>query len=344
MLFATFQDVGPVKDSLEPTIRIRAKVTYNPNEDLPVTYTARLRIRGSKFIGGTAQGEFGGSNVAVSVRYMLVPGEPSQLREHQSYVGFDFRLTSKEINLIQEGRAGNPLEDIHLTLVVQAQSLDMSLRAFPLRYHEFRASPQQKPMQLLRTRSADEPLSQGDTMILGGGSDAFRLTTHTLSDVGVDIPPNYWVRDFAPTFDLGRFMVVELPQLDAPRIADGDLAIRVLDAVEALNRMQDDILHQRWTECAEHSRPVLELLNKADLLRPLLAASGVTKENEEALLEGLRGVYRYAHAFHHRVGDDKQTVNPAVNAAPEDAYLVFTVTAGLLNLFARKLKQSAGEK
>ncbi len=133
----------------------------------------------------------------------------------------------------------------------------------------------------------------------------------------------------------------DIPQPENGPPGAGDLPERVREASAALEKMRVDVQKGEWTQCAEDARPVIELLNKPELIRPLLETNGVQAPTADALLDGLHRVLDYSHAFHHRIDKDQKTVVPAVNAEPEDAYLAFATAAALLNLIGKKLQKSS---
>jgi hypothetical protein len=339
MLSGEVKQFGPVAESIEPTLWVQVEVRYNAPAEMPVSFDARLRLGGKKNVGGTAQGVFGGSNIALSSISTLVPGAPSAARDRSLRVEFRFPLSQREIDAIQQVRERDPHADIQLTLTIQAQTLELQIRAFPVDFLEQRSTTVGQTHQVIAYHRPQDSGNSGDVLLARGDEMLIRLMTHALVDIGFVIPSSHWVRDYAPAFGVGQFMVVDIPVIDSSAVADGELATRVNAAIQALKRMQEDIRKGEWTQCAEDSRPVLELLNRPALLRPLLKTAGLPEANETALLEGLKQVYTYSHAFHHRVEDGGKVTEAAVNADPEDAYLAFTTTAALLNLVARKLKR-----
>lgn len=204
---------------------------------------------------------------------------------------------------------------------------------------EFVESVSREVRKQLIALHPDQTTPPGDILIARQEEMPVKLVTHALSEIGVNIPSSHWVRDYAPTFGIGKFLTVNIPQPEQLAIADGELSKRVNGAVDALKRMELDIQKGEYTQCAEDSRPLLELLNNPDLIRPLLKTSGLPDANAESLLSGLGQVYAYANAFHHRTERDGKVVSGAVNASSEDAYLAFATAAALLNLVQRKLSR-----
>ena len=147
-----------------------------------------------------------------------------------------------------------------------------------------------------------------------------------------------WVSDFAPVFGLGRSLVIEVPEVEPP-LTDGDLGRRLKEAAEALPKMREDITKGEWTTCAEDARPIIELLNKKDLVLNLLTSDGLPRDAAESLVTGVSGIFDYASKFHHRVERDGSTVTPPVKAEKEDAYLAYMNAVTLVNLVSQKARK-----
>ncbi len=339
MIWGEVKQFKPETDSIEPTLWVQVEIKYNEPAEMPVSFSARLRLSGTKYIGGTAHGTFGGSNVPISGALVRIPGEPGGNAERKLWAEFRFPLSRREIDAVQQIRERDPHADIPLNLAIQALTFEVKMRPLPIDYLEQRSTPPNPPHQLVEFHRPQTQGAPGEVLLARGDETPLKLVTHSLGEIGFAIPSSHWVRTYAPQFGVGQFMVVDIPVIDQALVTDGELATRVNAAIGALKHMEEDIRKGEWTQCAEDSRTVLELLNRPALLRPLLKTTGLPEANENALLDGLRQVYSYSHAFHHRVEDNGKVIESAVNADPEDAYLAFATTAALLNLVARKLKR-----
>jgi hypothetical protein len=341
MMWGSVDRVAADRDSVEATLRVFTVVHYEHLSELPISFSARLKLNGGGFIGGTSAGTFSGSNIRVSTLWILNPGTPPPQGEPELRVEFAFRLTPLEVSAVHLQRGADAHADIQLTLSIQAQTIEAKLRPFPIEFIDGAPRGTAPRPNMLAFHTPQAPGTPGDVLLAKGDDAPLRLMTHALGDLGVPIPSSHWVRDYAPAFRIGRFMTVDIPEPDTASVGSGELATRVNQAVDALRRMQEDVRKSEWTQCVEDARPVLELLNRQELLRPLLRTAGVPEANETALLEGLRQVFTYTHAFHHRVQDGGRVTESAVNAEPEDALLAFGVTAALLNLVSTKLSRVA---
>jgi hypothetical protein len=338
MVYGTLQSVEPAKDSIDPALHLVVRVRYRPVDEPLLSFTGRLKLEGKQFLGGVEPGYFSGGSYPFSSYALLPQGTPPALPEYDTTVEFLFRLSRREVDAIHRVRDIDAQADIHLALAVQAQTFSFGLRAFPI---EFLESNTQQGKKSILAFHPDRTSLPGDILIARHDESPVRLMTSPLPDITVSIPSSHWVRDFAPVFGVGRFLTVNIPKPEQLATADGDLAKRVNEAVSALHQMELDIQKGEWTQCAEDSRPLLELLNRAELIRPLLVTAGLPEANAESLLTGLQQVYQYAHAFHHRTERDGKVVEGGVNANPEDAYLAFATAAGLLNLIGRKISRKS---
>lgn len=263
-------------------------------------------------------------------------------------ITFNLRLTQAALDHIEKIRQANRRRDVVLkfdftTLLIQPKYRITPVGAFKLdQIHQSQVLGQYDPAHpdrsILIYELPELTIARSSTMNF---ISPF-LPTGQLGQVswivqrGIEgtIPSSEWTSDYAPAFGLGNFLVVEMPEIQ-PTLADGDLAKRLSEAAAALPKMRKDILEGEWTNCAEHSRPVVELLNQRDLMRKLLTDTGLSDDTANALIYGLSGVFDYASKFHHRVDRDGK-VAPAQKADKEDAYLAYFNAVTLVNLVAEK--------
>jgi hypothetical protein len=326
--------IKPTPDSLEPSLTVSVRFKYRPEQEMFVGATARLKIVNGKYIGGVASPRFEGSNITIHALSVLPPGVPPARSPAETYAVFQFPLTPREVDWLHHSRTGNPPSDILLELQVQAEVAQIAIGTEWAR--DLKVGSPSGPVNVIGEVGGNPGGAPGRYLLLLGNPNVVDVRVHALNQV-LTIPSSSWVRDFVGPLSMGRFLVVELPEPTALVAAGkGNLVKRVNEASKALLKMREDIDKNEWTLVAEHSRPVLELLNKKDLVRPLFATAGLADDKIDALLNGLQSVYTYAHAFHHRV-DRAGNVTEAVNAEPEDAYLAFAVSGALLNLVSKKL-------
>lgn len=330
------EQIEPAREFARPTLRVRIKVRYFPSQEMPLSFMGKLRFAKNQYIGTVAVGVYGGSNVNVSVHEILVRKSNETARDSETRVEFLFPLQESEIELIQRRRETNPQDDIRLSLEVQAQSLELKFDGTAVDYVKRNIPGMGKEEELVTAHDFARPGNFDAVFLTRSGQTGMQFMTFQLSDISLDIPSSRWVRDYAPAFGIGETLVIEVPHQGLVQNLDGELGQRVQKAITGLQKMKEDIRSGEWTQCAEDARPVFELLNKPELVKPLLVTAGLPEDKEAALLNGIYNLLQYAHGFHHSVGHDGSTILPAVNANSEDAYLAYSVASALLNAIARK--------
>ena len=339
MFYIREADPSPSTEAVEPTLKFRLVVVPQEFGSL-VGLRASLWAEDGKRLSEGAEAYSTGSPFTASLNQPSGPFVP-----HDTYLELTFRLSYRELAHIERCRELNKKHDVVLTIKSRATSLRASYITTYTDYYRYQV-PNVIPRQtedLIVVHPASRQGGPTGPSIVSPDPNQGLLTLYT-EDVGqcpVTIPSSDWSHEFAPAFGLGRFLVLEVPQLPVGAEGSGELADRVREASGAIERMRVDLQKGEWTQCAEDARAVVELLNKGDLIRPLLETNGIRPETAQSLLDGLQGVLAYSHAFHHRVDQAGQKPVPSVNAESEDAYLAFATSAALLNLVGKKLQKSS---
>lgn len=150
-----------------------------------------------------------------------------------------------------------------------------------------------------------------------------------------------WVQDFSPAFGIGRFITVELPDPIQLKPKASGFGARLSRAASALEPMRHDIEEGEWTQCVEHSRPVVELLKDESAVKSILVGDGLSEEAGEDILKSIRGLFDFDSKFLKQLDREKRDVNPVLRAQKEDAYLVYAEVVCLVNLLAKKMARQS---
>jgi hypothetical protein len=153
----------------------------------------------------------------------------------------------------------------------------------------------------------------------------------------ITIGASDWIHDYVAAWKGTRFLVVELPQPDLLASASSPtIAERVNAAIEALQKAGNDLAKGDWNDVVESLRPVWELLrNQADI-QGLLQQDGYPPDAVAAFNESVKNQFELASKFIHRVDKSGKKIAPEIKASREDALLVYSLAAALLNLVTRK--------
>jgi len=327
-----------VKESVEPLLRLQLTVIAS-EPGSTVGLRVQLYAADGVRLGEETEAVYGWNPATFSVAKPTAP-----FHQQEWNLRADVRLTRRELDHIERCREKNPKRDVIFQLTGRATRFVAAYSTTRTQYVEYQV-PGINPRQthtLIAFHPPNKTDPAGGPEILSAepNSGMFQVIIEEVPKFQRAIPSSDWATEFAPVFGIGKFLVLEVPESEIEVTKSGELAERVKEAGESLQRMRIDIQKGEWTQCAEDARAVVELLKKKELIRPLLETNGIQPGTAEALLTGLEGILDYTHAFHHRVDKAGQKPVPAVNAESEDAYLGFATAAALLNLVARKLQKS----
>jgi hypothetical protein len=118
-------------------------------------------------------------------------------------------------------------------------------------------------------------------------------------------------------------------------------------SLQRVHDMREAIQHQDWQKAMFYARMFYENLKfneqragsktLKDQLRLLFAQEQHGEEGFEALFKGISNFFNYTSKFIHDK-DRAGGLNPVPIAAKEDAYFVYTLAIGLLQIIRKKLR------
>ena len=187
--------------------------------------------------------------------------------------------------------------------------------------------------------------------ILSGDSGASFLEVGTQTfKAKIVIPSSDWIHDYCPVFQIGKFSVFEYLIPDFVKGA-GSIQEKLAESINAVKKMQGDIVEGDWNEVIEDSRVVWELLRSGNEIRDLLKRDGFTEDAIADLIGGqdgagnrhegcLNNLFNFASKFHHRL-DKEQRLQPDIKASKEDAYLVYGLAVNVVSMISKKMRRQA---
>jgi hypothetical protein len=312
--------VIPAPDSADPTFRFTHTIRYQYRYQVPVRLTGQVRTSHGRILGDLVELATPENMSKQGILPRSMQNEPLQDRPFI----LDCRLSPKAIEAIIEEREQNPKKDIQLILQMAVQYLAPSFRL---------ASGDQAGQR----PSGDAVLAEPTMWGPGLGEIRSEVATAT-----VTIYASQWSSEFAPAFGVGRYLVVELPEVTSGGQGQSPTQRRISAASEAIVQMQGDINAGHWSECVEHSRAVLELLRSPDELKPILLEDGLSDEAADDMLKSMKSAFDFASKFLKKTARGSAQLNPALVAKKEDAYYVYSTSVALVNLVARKLTRANG--
>ena len=259
-------------------------------------------------------------------------------------------LSREALEYIEDIRGKHPKRDVELELILYFDVLSSK----SLLAHFYARSPKEygleaKNQEALITfkYSPDFKSAQNNLWALSGdGRPVFLSMMRFVESKKWRIASSDWAQEYSPKLGIGKFMIVEILQ-PIPVTVKEKLAKRVNEANKALRNMEEKLREGEWTEVAEKARPVMELLREEALVKKLLIDAKFPEEATNALLNGIKGFFDFSSKFLHKLTrpkgrQKKRKLLPEVKAEKEDAYFIYMLSAGLINLIGRKIAKLYG--
>lgn len=292
--------------ALEPTLSVHICITYYNWCEVPTYISGKLNSPAGKTIAYL--NEFHARNRDFSGLKALFPNQKSNelTRQKSTYrANLTLPLSHKAIEHIEECREKDGEKAVHFNF------------KFILKYIEVDSEP----------------------------GDNFCLMHKTIEDNGYyKIPQSEWVRKFSPALGIGNFLLLELeiPQDFVVEKFWNDMYKRLsLKLVE----IQDTLKNGDWQRSMEKGRQFYEILKIGDgkkanqkfeqELKKLFKRDQHNDEGYQNFIDSHWKLFEYCSKFVHE-NDKNGEHKPIPIAYKEDAYLVYTLGVGLLNVIGRK--------
>lgn len=150
-----------------------------------------------------------------------------------------------------------------------------------------------------------------------------------------------WINDFSPQLGIGKFLVMEIPEILNVNEPKDDLEKRLHTATQRLKDIGELLRKGEWDDVAEDCRGIYEDLRKnfesefesavKNLLRD---TNGISDKGISAFNELIKNIGIYSHEFHH-VRDQEGKVKQ-ITTHKEDAYALYVSLVGLINMLTMK--------
>lgn len=151
-----------------------------------------------------------------------------------------------------------------------------------------------------------------------------------------------WINDFQPQLGIGKFLVMEIPEIISVNEPKNKLEERLHSASQNLLKIQISVRKGEWEEVAEDCRAVYENLRSKDFreefdlfVRKLLRdANGISDKGIGDFMQMIEGQNGFIHEFHHVI--DKEGNPKRISVHKEDAYALYISLVGLVNMLTSK--------
>ncbi|MEM3191085.1 MAG: hypothetical protein QW292_03140 [Candidatus Parvarchaeota archaeon] len=346
------KSVHVLDNSISPAISLNFNVTVGYYE-MPLNLTASLYSEDGKFLSNfTRIDRSSGFNQVKSIT-AISEGNFLNTQSQQLVYSYEMvALLSKDVlDYIEEVREKNKKKDVvflvrvvieYVTVIVKLGNFGIAQTGPP--------NPTNFVISLTGSQNPNYPLG---ILTLMGNEPLLSLYKQAPPDYKITIPSSDWTNDFQPKLGIGRFMILEIPEIDFDNKKlkeKGEefktLVDRITSSKDVVQTMEKYLREGEWGKVVEESRKFYELFLKdvksqiKDLVRD---STGLPENSATSLTIAFDNLKDYANALHHSVTRDSsgQSLPTKVfTGGKEDAYLVFNLCVSILNLVSKKLAKS----
>ncbi len=341
-------DVKPVQNSINPELLFEIEIFIQTKYEIPIEITGHL---------------FSNENSNKNMKLANIQGfiyEPDKIfelsargvrdeGEEKLVIKSIASLNHRVLDHIETSRAKNPKGDVLLNLDIFVKTLESKISLSHMFLMESGELPFQLPEDYKNAKlvfyQSQRPgdgfsASQANMYILSGDSSpTFIEIRNNNFKKPVTIPSSDWIHDYCPVFQIGRFSVFEYLIPDYIE-GSGSVEERLNESINAIQKMEKNLIKCEWNQVIEDSRAVWELLRNKEEIKDLLMRDGHTEEAYTDLNEGIKQLFNYSSKFHHREDRGKR-VMPEIKASKEDAYLIYAISMNIVNVISKKMQRLA---
>lgn len=297
--------VAPLTGMLEPELYVNAKFHFRAVSIFPLSITGYLFLNGIK-ISNLLPYEFG-----MGVDEKLV--SMNRARDFDQTFGKSFiaPLSRRAIDALESSRAKNSKGDVLFEIKFSVNCIESSFEEVDLE-------------------------SAAVVSIPNGALVHYKVYPFNYNH---KISASDWLHDFYPHFALERFMVLELPIMEQDsKVKKDNLDKRISEAIQSFGEMKKALEKGDWNLMIKESRPIWELNRKHEEINKLLRTDDLSEVAIQSFNTLLQSLFTFASKFIHKVDDSKELM-PYSRASKEDAILVYSMAASVLNLISQKKKR-----
>jgi len=338
----------PVSDSVGPAMEFPVSLSINDLESI-LAVDGLLLAEDGKIVASLSQFEYNlgrGTHEMGRIGALGTQHDKDIQRQRDCSISVIAFLSNEALNHIDNVRDKNRKKDVVFKLRLRIRTLISRTRVPPLHLvkpQEGSLAPFMEKDESIVTYKYERdyhPPVENLWVISGGGTPGpiFLEVRDVYQEIPKTIASSNWVNDFAPQLGIGRFITAELP-LPSPVAINKEFAERLNNATEALQKMGEEVKKGEWNEVIKNSRPVAELLKDKAMVSSVLTKHAYSEEASNLLFDGIANLFDYSSKFIHKVAKDRTIMPAEIKAEKEDAYLIYSVSIGLLNLFTQKVRK-----
>lgn len=253
-------------------------------------------------------------------------------------------FSKKAINKIEQDRMKNEYKDIHIKLRIIVNYLILNVASLPTDYLQIKQLiPKSQHSEKSLIIKEDDPSYSKTNYVLFESNEGIITDNIEVVESPILISSSDWVNKFSEPLDLGKIVLVEIPlpllNIEKTNLTD-DFCEKLLTAIHSFTEMEKNFKLGEWNEVIKNSRPIYELLKDKDRIIELLTKSGYTDDMSDSLYESISRLFDYSSKYIHKIDQSSEKkIRQPYAAEKEDAYLIYTNAATMINLLTSKFKK-----
>lgn len=330
-------NVMPVQDSINPELLFEIEFFIQRENEIPIEISGSVYSDENKKIANVHEVIHGPNSMKLSAEFQR------NYNEEKLTLKLIALLNHKVLDYIETLRTKNKKGDVILNLDLFAKTVISNTFVSPITKDigvsgGIISQIAEQGNSLIAYRFRDFYPTSNDMWILSGkGSPTFiEIKNNNFKDK-VTIRSSDWIHDYCPVFQIGRFSVFEYLLPDYAE-GSGSIEERLNESINAVKKMEENLIRGDWNGVIEDSRAIWELLRNQDEIKDLLMRDGYTEPAFSDLNEGLKQLFNFSSKFHHKEDKGKK-IMPEIKASKEDAYLIYAMSMNIVNLISKKMQR-----
>lgn len=328
-------EVMPVKDSINPELLFEIEFFVQRRDEIPIEISGSIFSDENKKIANVHEVIHDPNRkIELSAR------NNERYEEEKLTIKLLASLNHKVLDYIETLRTKNPKGDVILNLDIFVKTLNSRTNLSNLDLFDMKGTqgfPEGSKGVYYRYQSKFSTSQTNMWILSGDGSPTFIEIKNNNFRNRVTIRSSDWIHDYCPVVQIGKFSVFEYLLPDYTE-GSGSIDERLNESINAIKKMEENLMRGEWNGVIEDSRAVWELLRNQDEVKDLLVRDGYTEQAFIDLNEGLKQLFNFSSKFHHKEDKGKK-IMPEIKASKEDAYLIYAMSMNIVNLISKKMQR-----
>ncbi|MEI6348177.1 MAG: hypothetical protein WCP69_09550 [Bacteroidota bacterium] len=311
-----FRDIGIDSQAIVPTLKIGINIDFCNLIEVPIFISGRLISSDNKVVSHLNEYQLN-TDYKYELKILSKKERDNLQRENNNekyYAQLTALLSQKSIDYIEALREKDKDKSVSFTLDLIVKYLEL-----PISQHSV----------------MDEPL--------------IRVNSKKFYD-SLIINQSDWINSFSPFLGIGKFILIELEIPEKQKV--NDEWIEMYDRLFLrLNEIQDLIRQGNWKGTMISGRQFYESLkfsknnsNKGielrESLKQLFLDDMHSEEGFEDFYLGIKSFFNFVSKFIHDKSNKTGAYIPVPNPSKEDAYFVYALAIGLINIISKKIAKT----